>query len=201
MSRSRDGIVAHRKAPPRRMSYEEFLRLPEEKGRCELISGWVVREPSPGYLHQAAVGNLHFLLRQHCQGTGRGLVLLGPFDTVLSRENVVQPDLLYVATERFHVVTRKRMQGPPDLAVEVISPYSVRKDRVWRLSHYARAGIREYWIADPERRSIEVFVLADTSASDVGPRYEALGIFTPGTSLRSMVLPGFTCDPAEVFPA
>lgn len=185
--------------PPQRMTYEEFMRLPEEKGRCELISGWVVREPSPGCLHQVAVGNLYRLLWNHARHAGSGHVFLGPFDTVLSRANVFQPDLLYIASEHAHVITPKNVQGPPDLAVEVISPSSARKDRILRLRQYAIFGVREYWIIDPVQQTIEVFTLNDAPGEGGEPRYEAAGVFTPGTSMRSGLLPGFTCDPAEVF--
>lgn len=142
---------------PRRMTFEEYMSLPEEKRRCELLSGWMFREPSPGDLHQSAVGNLFGLLWNHIRQTRSGRVYLGPFDIVLSRENVVQPDILFVAAGRTGIITGKNVQGPPDLAVEVISPYSARKDRILRIRLYARSGIREYWIVDPERRTVGRF--------------------------------------------
>ncbi len=188
-----------RVAAPRRMTYEEFMRLPEERTRCELISGWVVREPAPGYRHQSAVGNLYGLLWNHLRRGGRGKVLLGPFDAVLSRENVVQPDISYVSPERSHLVTARHLQGAPDLAIEVLSPHSARKDRVWRLAQYARAGVREYWIVDPQQQTVEVFVLEDPPDEGREPRYESAGVFRPGTPVRSRVLPDFTFDPGDVF--
>ena len=203
MSRARKGgearLASARVAAPRRMTYEEFMRLPEERTRCELISGWVVREPAPGYRHQSVVGNLHGLLWDHVRRSGRGRVLLGPFDTVLSRENVVQPDISYVSPERSHMITARHLEGAPDLAIEVLSPHSVRKDRIWRLVQYARAGVREYWIVDPEQQTVEVFVLGEPVGDGQQARYELAGVFRPGTPVRSRVLPDFTFDPADAF--
>lgn len=177
---------------PRRMTFDEYMRLPEDNRRCELLAGWMVREPSPGEQHQAIVGNLHWLLRDYTRRTGNGRVYLGPFDTILSDRNVVQPDLIYIAAQRTHIVTKKNLQGPPDLAVEVISPYSGRKDRILRVNLYARFGIREYWLVNPEARTVEVFALA-------GESYGVPRCFRPGTPIVSSVLPNFSPDPDEVF--
>lgn len=191
-SREREGALQLEVGLPRRMTFEEFMRLPEDNRRCELFSGWMVREPSPGELHQTAVGNLHWLLRDYTRGAGNGRVYLGPFDTILSRQNVVQPDLIYIAAGRTHIVTASNIQGPPDLAIEVASTYSSRKDRILRVDLYARFGIREYWLVDPHQKTVEVFALS-------GERYEALGRFTPGTPIVSRLLPDFALDPADVF--
>ncbi len=76
------------------------------------------------------------------------------------------------------------------------------KERVFRFKQYAACGAPEFWIVDPERQTVEVFALSDASAAGnagAEPRYEAAGVFTPGTPVRSPVLPDFACDPAEVF--
>lgn len=184
---------------PHRMSFEEFMSLPEDRRRRELLAGWVVREPAPGEWHQATVVNLCWLLRDYIQHTGKGRVYLGPFDIILSRENVVQPDLLFISAGRTGIITEKNVQGAPDLAVEVVSPWSVRKDRSLRFKLYARFGIREYWIVDPPRQTVEVFVPAAPAGAGTEPRYESLGTFAPGEAIRSRVLPDFTPDPRDVF--
>lgn len=184
---------------PRRMSYDAYMALPEEKRRCELLNGWMVREPSPGDDHQAVVVNLCWLFRDYTRRTGAGRVYVAPFDTVLSFENVVQPDVLFVAAERLGIVTARNVQGAPDLAVEVISLYSGRKDRLLRLRLYARFGIREYWIVDPGGRTVEVFALNDPDAPEGDRRYEPAGCFQPGSPIRSRVLPEFAPDPSLIF--
>lgn len=101
-----------------RLTYEEYLRLPETNRRCGLMGGFLVCEPSPGYDHQRIVDNLHLIIRAAAEQAG-GRVILGPFDTVLSREEawVVQPDLVYVSQAREAIVTARGLAGAPDLAV------------------------------------------------------------------------------------
>lgn len=183
---------------PERLTLAAYLSLPEEQTRCEFLRGWAVREPAPEELHQRVVGNLYWLLRAHLRRTGSGLVYLAPFDVVLSPDYVVQPDLVYVRRERAAIVAG-RVEGAPDLAVEVVSRYSARKDRVFRLRLYARLGIGEYWIADPHQPAVEVYTL-DTGASAPGA-YLLHRRFLPGERLRSPLLPGFRPDVAAVFTA
>ncbi len=177
----------------RPLTYEEYLRLPETNRRCELLGGSLVCEPSPSYDHQWIVGNLYLLLRTAAERAG-GRVILGPLDTVLSREEawVVQPDLVYISRARQGIVTGRGLAAPPDLAIEVVSPSSRGKDPRLRPSLYARYGIREYWIVEPPRRGVEALVLA-------GGRYVLLGTFGPGDRLRSRVLPGLDADAGAVF--
>lgn len=184
---------------PRRMTYDQYMALPEEKRRCELLNGWMVREPSPEMSHQTVVVNLCGLLWEYAKRTRSGRVFVAPFDTVLSFENVVQPDVLFITAERTGIVTTKNVQGSPDLAVEVISLYSGRKDRILRLKLYARFGIREYWIVDPRGHTVEVFTLSNPNAREEDRRYEPAGCFEPGNPVRSRILPDFSPDPSLIF--
>ena len=81
-------------------------------------------------------------------------------DVVLSEHSVVQPDLLYITSERRSIV-KENVEGAPDLVVEVISPQSVRRDRVEKLRLYAEANVREYWVVDPVERTFGFFVNHD----------------------------------------
>lgn len=177
----------------RRLTYEDYLRLPETNRRCELRGGSLVWEPSPAYDHQWIVGNLHLLLRAAAAQAG-GRVILGPFDTVLSREEawVGQPDLLCVSQARLDIIGQRCLAGSPDLVVEVVSPSSRGKERRLRSSLHARYGIREYWIVEPRLRTVDVLVQAPD-------RYLRLGTFGPGDPLRSQVLSRLDADAGAVF--
>lgn len=198
-SRLGDGLPRSRVEAPRRMTYDEYMALPEEKRRCELLNGWMVREPSPEMAHQSVLTNLFGLFWEYSKATRVGRVFVAPFDVVLSFENVVQPDLLFITAGRLGILTTKNVQGSPDLAVEVISLYSGRKDRILRLKLYARFGIREYWIVDPRGRTVEVFTLSNPDAPEEARRYEPAGRFRAGEPVRSRVLPDFSPDPALIF--
>lgn len=139
--------------PFRRGDYDA---LPAE-ARCELISGWIVMSPSPIVAHQVLVSLLWRLFDDYAAAVG-GFAGLAPLDCVLSDHTVVQPDVLYVAPERLAIVGDRRVEGAPDLVVEVLSPATMRRDRQDKLRRYAEAGVQELWLADPAGTQVEFLV-------------------------------------------
>jgi Uma2 family endonuclease len=133
----------------------DYLGLPEQP-RCELIYGRFYMSPSPAVRHQVVLQLLWLRLREIARPLG-GLVLLAPMDVTLADHSVVQPDLLYLRAESRGLAV-ERVEGPPDLLVEVLSPGTVRRDRVQKLALYAESGVREYWLVDPRERQIEFLV-------------------------------------------
>src|ERR1700694_5368119 len=114
--------------PTRKLTYEDYVLFPED-GLChELIDGEHYVSPAPYTLHQRIVVRLVRVLGNFAADTGCGEVLVAPTDLVLSPYDVVQPDVLFVSRERLHVIEKKFLSGPPDLAVEVLSPSTRRKD-------------------------------------------------------------------------
>ena len=81
-------------------------------------------------------------------------------DVTLSDTVVVQPDLLYIASRHREIITETRVNGPPDLAVEIISPSSIRRDRVVKLDIYQRFAIPHYWLVDTLAETIEIYALS-----------------------------------------
>lgn len=141
-----------------RMTADDLLALPEDGLRHELIDGEHYVTPSPRYAHQAVVGNLHLALGLHLRGTPVGVAVLGPFDIVLSRYDVVVPDLVYFTNERLQkVVGEQNAQGPPNLAIEVLSPSTRRRDEVLKRRLYERSGVDEYWLVDPELATVKIY--------------------------------------------
>ncbi len=114
-----------------------------------------------------------------------------PTDVVLANDTVLQPDLLFIATENLGIV-RKQVYGPPDLAVEILSPSSIRHDRKHKLDLYARFGVKEYWIVDPANHSLEILVLE-------GNRFAVYSLAAETGLAESKVLAGLTVDVAQVF--
>ncbi len=132
-------------ATPGTLTYEDYCALPDDGLRYEIIEGLLFGEPSPSPAHQGVAGNLYMMLRQHVDERG------------------VVPDLIFVARERLHIVTERAVEGAPDLLVEIISPGSVRRDRVAKLNTYAKHGVRHCWLLDPAARTLEAFELAEGS--------------------------------------
>jgi Uma2 family endonuclease len=141
--------------PYRRKDYEA---LPDEP-RCELIRGRFYLTPAPVPLHKIVVSWLarHFVDIAEASG---GLAMVAPVDVPLAIHSVVQPDLIYLTAARRRIVGA-RLEGVPDLVVEVLSPGSKRRDRGEKLALYAENAVREYWIVDPEARQIEFLLNED----------------------------------------
>lgn len=135
--------------------HADYDALPDEP-RCELIFGRFYLSPAPSVLHQIVAGVFFRTLDDIADESG-GLAVPAPVDVVLADHSVVQPDVLYISAERRNLVGN-RIEGPPDLVVEVISPATIRRDRNEKLALYARSGIREYWLAEAAGRQIEFLV-------------------------------------------
>jgi Uma2 family endonuclease len=134
----------------------DYWKLPEGE-RVELIRGELVMSPAPRTSHQIIIGQL-FAIFQKAETKGGGLSILSPADVVLSDDTILQPDLLYVSKERRGIIG-DRVNGPPDIVVEVVSPKAERRDRVQKLDVYAQYGIPEYWIVDYSARMIDFLLL------------------------------------------
>jgi Uma2 family endonuclease len=104
----------------------------------------------------------------------------------------VQPDLVFIAAGRESIVTERAIEGPPDLAVEILSPRSDRRDRVAKAGLYARLGIRHYWIADPVARTLEVYEMEDAG-------YQLVATHEGAESMRTALFPGLEIDLGRVW--
>jgi Uma2 family endonuclease len=132
----------------------DYWQLPEG-APVELIRGRFVVSPSPNMLHQTVVALLLEILLDCARKTGSKTVA-APMDVILSDNTIVQPDLLYVSKSRRHIV-KERVEGAPDLAIEIISG-SDRRDRVEKLDLYAKEGVAEYWMVEPQAQLFEFLI-------------------------------------------
>lgn len=140
-------------------TYDDYAALPDDGNRYEVIEGELVTAPAPRVSHQRCSGNLFLILGQHVKSHGMGEVLAAPCDVVLDKRNVLQPDLIFISNARAEVVTELNLQGAPDLAVEILSPSSLRPDRIQKMRIYARHGVPHLWLVDAQARTLEEFVL------------------------------------------
>lgn len=143
-----------------KMTAQQFLQLGEDPVgvRLELVEGQVAVSPSSTPRHSAAIIALATFLNVHVTDHGLG-ELFSDVDTLLDRFNVRRPDLLYFSHARRDLIGEKAMEGPPDLAVEVISPSSVDIDRKDKFAQYRKAGVQHYWIVDPALKTVEAWTL------------------------------------------
>ena len=153
--------LAHRPpAGPIILTYDEYAELPSDGRRYEIIEGDLFVTPAPRPKHQNVVGNLHGILFNYLRDHPIGKLYLAPIDLILSPTNVVQPDMLFLSQEKYHFVSDRGIEGPPDLIVEVLSPTTEKTDRTTKSRLYARFGVTQYWLIDPTEKRLEMFRLA-----------------------------------------
>jgi Uma2 family endonuclease len=173
-----------------KLTYEDYLNLPNDGKRHEIIDGEHYMTPSPQSRHQLICGNLVGILVAYAREADHGHVYPAPMDVVLSETDVVQPDILFVRRERKHIIKKNCIEGAPDLAIEILSPGGERLDRHTKMKSYALHGVPEYWLVDFEARTLEQYALR-------GHLYERLGVFVEAFS--PSLFPGLTIDLRLVF--
>ncbi|MGH9341095.1 MAG: Uma2 family endonuclease [Acidobacteriota bacterium] len=178
-------------SPELKFTYEDYALMPGDK-RYELIDGDLLMTPAPRPYHQIVAKRIEAALDSFVEERGLGLILYAPCDIYLSRYDVVQPDILFIAKDRLGIVQEKYIRGAPDLVVEVLSPSDPERDRETKRKLYARYGVREYWIADPDVKSIEVMHREQTE-------WKAIQTFSRADRLVSPLLPDFQLDLSLVF--
>lgn len=136
----------------------DFLKLPEGE-RVELLKGRFIVSPCPTPLHQVVALELAIRLQRLADATG-DIVITAPMDVVLSDDTVLQPDVVLLRATNRHRL-RDRIHGPVDLAIEVLSPSTSRRDRIEKLSLFSEFNVPEFWIVDPAARIFEFLTLRD----------------------------------------
>ncbi len=180
-------------APPRRRwTYDELAaEVGETTQRAELWDGIHEVMSSPSFAHQQIAFRLCASLDSFVRARDLGAVVIAPFDMVLTPHLAPQPDVLFVRKERRSLI-KNVLRGPADLVMEVISPDRRARDRVDKRDLYAQHGIPEYWLIDPDARTVEVLALREGE-------YRLAVRARPGESAASVLLPGFAMDAAALF--
>ena len=174
-------------------TYQDYLNLPDDGRRYEIIEGVLYLANAPDYDHRWAVSEIHRQMANFVLERNLGQVIPAPFEVHLSEQmRPVQPDVFFVRTERRLERGAKFLAGAPDLVVEVISPSSIRTDRTVKFTAYEQAGVREYWLVDPKYHFIEVYTLSSNE-------YALLGQFDGGSVIQSNVLEELQIVAATLF--
>ncbi|MBX3001846.1 MAG: Uma2 family endonuclease [Caldilineaceae bacterium] len=182
--------------PQGEWTYEDYVHLPDDGWKYEVIEGVLYMAPSPNTKHQLIVGNLFFAIKLHLKQAKIGQVFSAPLDVILPGNlgTPVQPDLLFIRQDRLEIVKEQHIEGAPDLVVEVLSPSNWVDDRREKFKIYAAAKIPEFWIVDPIQRTVEVFVL------DLEGDFVLLDRYKEKSAIRSQVLADLNLLAAELFP-
>jgi len=173
-------------------TYDDLLRTPEDNVRREIFAGVLHVSPSGTPRHQRIVGRIFVAFDAFARANG-GEAFAAPLDVVFDRVNTAQPDVFYIAPDRLEIVGPRAIVGPPSLTVEVLAPTNSRHDTVIKMAMYARFGVPEYWIVDPEAERIEQFWDAS------GDCYCRRATYAGSERLNAATQDGLALAPAETF--
>lgn len=169
-----------------------FLLLPASNLIVELSEGKLVMMSPATETHQRVLDNLYALMRSYVHANNAGTIRFAPLPVRLWPGKIREPDILFVSHQHAERIG-ERYYGPPDLVVEVLSPSTEHTDRVEKLYEYAAAGVAEYWIADPEAGTLDVFTLQGEETYGL---HEKAG---KGETASSRLLAGLSISADEVF--
>jgi Uma2 family endonuclease len=170
-----------------KLTYHDYLLLPDDGKRYEIIDGDLFVTPSPVTRHQLIVGRFLHHMMTYLETHPVGTVFTAPYDVVLSDTDIVEPDLLLVLYNGRAKITEKNVQGPPDMTLEVLSPGTAARDRDLKRKRYERFGVQEYWLIDPNQNTLEILALKSG-------RYVQACCASHPAECASTLLPGLVLD-------
>ena len=144
-----------------KLEYSDYVHIPSDGKRHELLEGDLHVTPAPSPLHQRVSKRLQRMLEAYFEDTGRGEVFNAPIDVILTNQDVVQPDLVLVTNAE--QISKRGIEGPPFLLVEILSPSTREYDRTAKANRYATLGVVHYWMVDPEARVLECYRSSGTT--------------------------------------
>ena len=177
---------------PKLLTYADYARLtPPDSGNYELHNGKIIFMPTPIGYHQQISMRLSIKMGSYILQKQLGQLLAAPMDTIFSEHDTLQPDLLFVAQERVHII-KKQVEGAPDLIVEIISPGNTQKEMSYKKYVYETSGVREYWLIHPEKLTI-------TQYENIENELVRLNVLNIDDLLQSKVVEGFEIKVREIF--
>jgi Uma2 family endonuclease len=162
----------------------DFENLPPGPPYYELINNRLVMAPSPEIPHQRTSISLASKIFNFVEQHNLGLVLEAPMDVELDDDNVFQPDILFISNERLGIIhDGRKIKGAPDLVVEIISS-NKKYDQEEKKYVYELHDVREFWLVDTKKKTVEVFENQRKEFVLLQKAYE-------GDTVRSKLLGGF----------
>jgi Uma2 family endonuclease len=176
------------------LTIADLEATPDDGQRYEIIEGELYVSSAPGYLHQSVLMNIAWALLAHLKQNPIGKVLPG-VGVIFDDNNGVVPDLIFLTNERRRQIVRGgRLTAAPEIVIEILSPGSSnqRRDRQIKLTLYAAREVGEYWIVDPENRSVELYRRGAESL-------EFIATLSGTDRIESPALPAFTVPVSDFF--
>lgn len=175
----------------RTYTFADYQNLPEG-APYQLIGGDLIMSPAPTLYHQQIAGNIFFLMRDYVNKKQLGKILFAPVDVYLDEENTFQPDIVFVSKERTSIMDEQKINGAPDLVIEILSESTAYYDLKKKKEYYEKYGVKEYWIADPMEKTIDLYVLGAR-----GFIMEAQAKMNQ--TIASVIIQGFEVNTSNIF--
>ena len=180
------------RVPKKIYSYQDYLELPDDRNRYEIIEGELIMSPAPFTNHQRIVRKVIFALLKFIEEEQSGELFFAPTDVVLNNSNVVQPDILFILNENSKIIAEKHIKGVPDLIIEITSPATGYYDFSGKKDLYEKFGVQEYWIVDPMKHRVEIYYHS-------GQKFELSQRLEKEGQITSHVLKGLQINLKNIF--
>ncbi|MCB1191340.1 MAG: Uma2 family endonuclease [Leptospiraceae bacterium] len=172
-------------------TYADYLKTPEG-GIFQLIGGEIIEMTSPSLYHQEILLNIVSEFRNFLLKNKIGKVFIAPSDVYFTEIETYQPDILILLTESFSKMKENKIEGAPDLIVEILSPSTAYYDLKHKKSIYEKYGVKEYWIVDPIEKTVEIF-------QNQNAKFHLIVELTKTDTAKSPLLAGMTIELEKIF--
>jgi len=173
-----------------KLTYKDYLQYPDDGKRHEIINGDHYMTPSPNSYHQYYSKKIVFQMENHLINTEQGVVFYAPLGVILSDNDIIQPDIIFVSYNNIQIIKEPGIFGSPDLVIEILSQSTRSRDKGLKMDIYAKYSIPEYWIVDSEEKIIFLYRLD-------GNKYKREQV--SDKTLSTISIPGFVLDLNDVF--
>ncbi len=180
----------------RKMTWQEFREMEideQDNFIYELINGTLMRRPSPNLPHQRIAKRLGRSIGNYLTANEIGFLYPALTDVFFDDNNGFVPDFSFISKERsFLLENDEYIAGPPDIVIEIISPSTVKRDRIEKKDISERFAVKEYWLIDPANKSVEIFSIQEN-------KYVLKSFLEATDKLTSEILPGFEMKLTNLF--
>ncbi len=178
---------------PKLLTYDDYVRLtPPDSGNYELHNGQIIFMATPIPLHQLVSNNLATDLTVHIRKYKLGRIFTAPMDTVFTSVDTFQPDILFLSNERLHLIGDKKIEGAPDLVVEILSPSNKPKEMGYKKVIYEMTNVREYWVINLDKQIL-------TQYENIEGEFVIRQVCKKNDTLKSFVIDGFETAVSGLF--
>ncbi len=178
-------------AEKKQATYDDYLNTPEG-GKFQLVAGEIIEMTSPSLYHQRIITKLSTIINNFLSKHNIAELFVAPLDVYFSETEVYQPDIIILLNESFSKMKENKIEGAPDLVVEVLSPSTAYYDLKHKKSIYEKHGVREYWVVDPIDKTVEIL-------ENQNGKFHLIGEFSKTDTAKSSLLAGMEVGLERIF--